>query len=311
MNPIQRVTVVGAGNMGYGFAAHFALHGTPVTLYDHHESNLDTARGRISSVLSFLDDHELAPIDPDTALTNVTLQSDLERAVDDADFVLETVSEDLDVKRHVFSNIANSAPEDAILGSNTSSLRVTDIAEGAPSHADRIVGCHWWYPPYLLDPVEVVRGAETSDETMATTVEFVEAVDRKPVVVERDVPGFIWNRIQSAVVRECMHLAAEGVASIEDIDTAVRDGYARRTSVVGPFETMDIAGLYLFRTVTAELYPDLCDDEEPNVLFDDYLDRGRGGIADGAGFHEYDETADAVTRRRDERLAALRSVYEE
>jgi 3-hydroxybutyryl-CoA dehydrogenase len=311
VNPIQRVTVIGAGNMGHGFAAHFALHGTPVTLYDHHESNLDSARGRIRSVLSFLDDRDLAPIDPDAALANVTLQSDLERAVDATDFVLETVSEDLDVKRDVFRKIGDAAPEDAILGSNTSSLRVTDIAEGAPSHADRIVGCHWWYPPYLLEPVEVVRGAETSDETMATTVEFVEVVDRKPVVVERDVPGFVWNRIQSAVVRECLHLAAEGVASIEDIDSAIRDGYARRTSVVGPFETMDIAGLELFRTVTGELYPSLCDDDEPNVLFDDYLDRGRGGIADGAGFHEYDDAPNAVTCRRDERLAALRHLYEE
>ncbi|MFH5800690.1 3-hydroxyacyl-CoA dehydrogenase family protein [Haladaptatus sp. CMAA 1911] len=309
MHPIRDVAVIGAGNMGHGFAAHFALNGRSVALYDHHESNLDSARERIRDVLSFLDERDLAPVEPEDAFSEVTYQTDLEAAVDDTDFVLETVTEDIEVKRELFQRIGEVAPKDAVLASNTSSLRVTDIADGAPSCADRIVGCHWWYPPYLLEPVEVVRGAETSDETMDRTAAFVEAVDRKPVVVERDVPGFVWNRIQSAVVRECMHLAAEGVASIEDIDTAIRDGYARRTSVVGPFETMDIAGLDLFRTVTDELYTHLCDDDEPNALFDDYLDRGRGGIADGAGFHDYD-SPDAVTRRRDERLAALRRLYE-
>lgn len=309
MQPITDVAVIGAGNMGHGFAAHFALHGNSVALYDHHESNLDSARERIRDVLSFLDERDLAPVEPEDALADVTFRTDLQEAVHDADFVLETVTEDVEVKRELFQRIGDVAPEDAILGSNTSSLRVTDIADGAPSHADRIVGCHWWYPPYLLEPVEVVRGAETSDETMDRTTAFIEAVDRKPVVVERDVPGFVWNRIQSAVVRECMHLAADGVASIEDIDTAIRDGYARRTSVVGPFETMDIAGLDLFRTVTDELYPHLCDDDEPSTLFDDYLDRGRGGVADGAGFHDYD-SPDAVTRERDERLAALRRLHE-
>ncbi|WP_231187985.1 3-hydroxyacyl-CoA dehydrogenase family protein [Haladaptatus sp. DYF46] len=309
MNPITDVAVIGAGNMGHGFAAHFALNGRSVALYDHRESNLESARERIRDVVSFLDERNLTPVESEDALADVTFRTDLEAAVRDADFVLETVTEDLEAKRKLFQRIGDVASEDAILASNTSSLRVTDIADGAPSCGDRIVGCHWWYPPYLLEPVEVVRGAETSDETMDRTAAFVEDVDRKPVVVERDVPGFVWNRIQSAVVRECMHLAAEGVASIEDIDTAIRDGYARRTSVVGPFETMDIAGLDLFRTVTDELYPHLCDDDEPSALFDDYLDRGRGGIADGAGFHDYD-SPDAVTRRRDERLAALRRLYE-
>ncbi|WP_254546886.1 3-hydroxyacyl-CoA dehydrogenase family protein [Halomarina pelagica] len=301
---MRTVTVIGAGDMGHGFAVHFALHGREVTLVDHRRSNLDEAEERIREVVEFHDEEGLAPASPDEVLDRVSFTLDRDAGVSDAEFVLETVPEDLDVKREVFESVAAAAPSDAVLASNTSGIPVTDIAAGNAA-ADRIVGCHWWYPPYLLTPVEVVRGEATSDETMDRTAAFLEDVDRTPVVVERDVPGFVWNRVQNAVVRECMHLAEEGVASVEDINAAVRDGYARRTAVIGPFETIDVGGLDLYRTVAGNLFPHLSNADEPSDLFDEYLERGRGGIEDGAGFFEYDAPASEVTRRRDEGLAAL------
>jgi 3-hydroxyacyl-CoA dehydrogenase len=306
----RTVTVIGAGDMGHGFVAHFALHGLSVTLVDHRQSNLDRARERIRAVVEFHREEGLSDAAPDEILDGVEMTLDREAGVAEADLVLETVTEDLDVKREVFESVGAAAPDDAVLSSNTSGIPITDIAEGF-DFADRMVGCHWWYPPYLLEPVEVIRGEGTSEETMARMEAFVEAVDRKPIVVERDVPGFVWNRVQSAVVRECMHIVAEGVASFEDVNTAIRDGYARRTSVIGPFETVDVAGLSLFRTVAGELYPHLCDDDEPGELFDEYIEEGRGGIEDGAGFFDYDEPAEAVTRRRDDQLAALARLFEE
>jgi 3-hydroxybutyryl-CoA dehydrogenase len=219
--------------------------------------------------------------------------------------VLETVSENLETKHAVFESAVENAPADAVLATNTSSLRVSDIAAGVSDEAHRVVGCHWWNPPYLLAPVEVVRGEATSAETVARTAEFVERAKHDPILVERDIPGFVWNRIQFAVLRECAHLVSEGVASIEDVDRAIRDGYARRTAVLGPFETADLAGLDLFATIAEELYPHLADDDAPNELFDERLVAGRGGVEDGAGFYEYDDP-DGATRRRDEGLAALR-----
>lgn len=309
--PDTRVAVVGAGDMGHGLAVHLARHDRDVTLVDHRQSNLDRARERIAEVVRFLADEGLIDATPADVVADVAFTTDRAAAVADADLVLETVTEDLAVKRDLFADLAAEAPDDAVLASNTSGIPISDVAAGAPEAADRIVGCHWWYPPYLLEPVEVVRGAATSDATMARTVAFVESVDRKPVVVERDVPGFVWNRIQFAVVRECVHLAAEGVASVADIDTAVRDGYARRTAVVGPLETVDIAGLELFETIAEDLYPHLCDDDEPGRLFEERLAAGRGGVADGAGFFEYDESPAEVTRRRDEGLAALQRTLDE
>ena len=301
---IRETAVIGAGNMGHGFAAHFALCDRDVTLIDHRQSNLDEATKRIREVVRFKTEEGLTSASPEEVLDRISFSLDRAEGVSDVDLVLETVPEDLDVKREVFASLADTTGDDTILASNTSGLPITDIAAGNAA-ADRIVGCHWWYPPYLLEPVEVVRGAATSEETMARTISFLEAIDRKPIVVERDVPGFVWNRVQNAVLRECLHLTSEGVASIEDINTAIRDGYARRTAVVGPFETVDIGGLDLYRTVASDLLPHLSNADEPSDLFDEYIDAGRGGIEDGAGFFEYDVPASEVIRRRDEGLAAL------
>jgi len=242
---------------------------------------------------------------PGAVLDQITPTTDQQDGVAFADIVLETVPEDLEIKREVFATAGTAAPDDALLASNTSGIPITEIQSAVPDHAERVVGCHWWFPPYLLKPVEVVRGARTSDRTMDRIREFVEAVDRRPITVRKDIPGFVWNRVQNAVIRECLHLLEEDVASIEDINAAIRDGYARRTSIIGPFETMDIAGVGQFRTVAEHLYPHLCSTETVHGTFDDLLAEGRTGIDAGAGFLEYDDPGGAIVRRRDARLSAL------
>lgn len=300
------VSIIGAGNMGHGFAAHFTIHGQDVTLIDHRESNLEEARERIEGVVAFLNDEGLADHDPQDVVDMIEYTTDLEGGVSAADVVLETVPEDLDLKHDVFTTVAAAAPPEAILATNTSSLPITDVAEGVPGAASRIVGCHWLYPPYLLEPVEVIRGEATADETIDRLSAFVEAVERAPIHVERDVPGFVINRFQRAVYRECLHMVEEGVASIEDINRIVRDGYAVRTAAIGPFETIDIAGLDQILTATEVIQPTLCNDTEPSRLFSEYLERGRGGIDDGAGFLDWNEPPEVITSARDRRVAAVR-----
>ena len=296
--------------MGHGFATLFAVKGQSVTLVDHRQSNLDDAAERIREVVSFLAEEGEADRDPDAVVDDTEFTTDLAAGVADADFVLESVPEDLSVKRDTYREVAEHAPDTAVLASNTSGIPITDIAAAVPDHAGRVVGCHWWYPPYLLPSVEVVRGEETTDETVGRVRDFLDAVDRKPVMVERDVPGFVWNRIQMAIFRESLHLVEEGVTSFEDIDRAIRDGYALRTAAIGPFETMDIAGLDLVRTVLGNLSPHLCDDDEASPLFEEYLEKGRGGIHDGAGFYDYDRSPGEITHDRDETVMALRRARE-
>ncbi|MFB6068608.1 MAG: 3-hydroxyacyl-CoA dehydrogenase family protein [Halobacterium sp.] len=304
------VSVVGAGTMGHGLAVQFARAGKPVTLVDHRESNLAAARDDIDDALAFLADESLLDADPDAVRDRIDDTTDAAAGVADADLVLETVSEDLDVKADVFGTFADAAPEEAVLASNTSGIPITDVGETVPAVAERVVGCHWWNPPYLMPLVEVVRGEATSDGTVERTRAFVESVDRDPIVVERDVPGFVWNRIQFAVLRECMHIVEEGVASLADVERAVRDGYALRTATVGPFETVDLSGVDLFRDIASELYPHLADDDEPSRLFDERIETGRNGVEDGAGFRDYDDPPAAVVRRRDERIAAIRRALD-
>lgn len=305
------VAIVGAGAMGGGLAVQFARTGQDVTLIDHRRTNLDAARERIRDAAAFLVEQGLFEGTADDLLERIAFTLDAADGVSSAAVVLETITEDRDAKRDLLARVAPAAPSDAVLTPNTSGIPITQIAAGVPGYADRVAGCHWWYPPYLLAPVEIVRGERTSDATIDRLRDFVEAVDRDPVLVERDVPGFVWNRVQFAVVRECLHLVEEGVASAEDVNRAVRDGYATRTAAIGPFETMDIAGLDLFETIAADLYPHLATDEVPQDSLAERVRSGNTGIDAGAGFFAYDEPPEAVTRRRDETVAAIRRAVDE
>lgn len=310
-NTIDGVSIIGAGDMGHGLAVHFAAYGHDVTLIDHRESNIERATAQMQEVTSFLDERELVDSTPEATLDRIETTLDLEAGVADNELIIESISEDLDAKQELFGRIVPAADEDAILSSNTSGIPITEIAESTPEAADRIVGCHWWFPPYLLRPVEVVRGEGTADRTVDRLASALEAVDRDPIRVERDIPGFVWNRVQFAVVRECLHLAEEGVASLSDINRAIRDGYAVRTSSIGPLETMDIVGLDLAGTVATNLYPELSDADEPQSVMTDRIEDGRTGIGAGEGFFEYDEPPEAITGRRDELVAAVREALDE
>lgn len=311
MSETHEVTIVGAGSMGHGLSVQFELSGQDVTLVDHRRRNVERARDRIRDVVSFLNERELTDRSPESVLENISFTLDVEAGVETADVVLETISEDVTAKRELFAAVDDAAPADAVLASNTSSIPIGDIAEAVPDAADRVAGCHWWYPPYLLTPVEVVRGEATTDETVDRLREFVEAVDRDPILVERDVPGFVWNRVQFAVVRECLHIVEEGIASPADVNRAIRDGYATRTAAIGPLETIDVAGVDLFETIAEGLYPELADDDEPQERFAELVRDGRTGVDAGAGFFEYDADPGEVRRRRDERVAAIREALDE
>ncbi|EMA54762.1 3-hydroxyacyl-CoA dehydrogenase NAD-binding protein [Halococcus salifodinae DSM 8989] len=294
--------------MGAGLAVQFARHGHPVTLVDHRQSNLDDAIERIVDAAELLSKESCAETTAEALLERIEFTLDREAGVSSAELVVESVSEDLAVKRELFRSIGEAAPDTAILASNTSGLRITDIAAGAERYAERIVGCHWWNPPYIMPLVELVPGEETSDATVDELESLVKSVDRTPIRLQRDAAGFVWNRIQFAVLRECIHIVDEGIASVEAVDAAVRDGYALRTATVGPFETVDISGVDLFETIGEELYPELSARQTPSERFDELLTAGREGVDAGAGFYDYDESLETVVHRRDRKIARLRNA---
>ncbi|THE65613.1 3-hydroxyacyl-CoA dehydrogenase family protein [Salinadaptatus halalkaliphilus] len=304
-DPIDAAVVVGAGTMGVGLAMQFARAGVSVTLVDHRQANLDRADEELATVTDFLEANDLLG-EPTAALERIETTLDLEAAVETERFVLETISEDLEAKRRLFERIVAAGTESTILATNTSSLRITDIAAGLSDGAARVVGCHWWNPPYLLPVVEVIPGTDTAEWVVDATAAFVQRVDRDPILVNKDVPGFVWNRIQFAVLRECLHIVESGIAAVEDVERAVRDGYATRTAVVGPFETVDISGLELFERIAAELNPELSTASDPSDLYEQHRQQGRDGVSAGAGFLRYDADRSSVLEARDERLVEIR-----
>jgi 3-hydroxybutyryl-CoA dehydrogenase len=309
---IERVTVVGAGRMGHGIALVYALDGRDVTLFDVDGEVLDSAPERVDSALStMVGAGAVDRATADAALSNLRTGSDFASAVAGADFVTEAVVEDLAVKQSVFAGLDAHAPADALLATNTSGLAIADIARDVDD-ASRVLGTHWFNPPHIVPLVEVVKGPETTDAVAGRVAALLESAGKTPVVLEREIPGFLGNRIQTAMAYEAYSLLARGVASAADIDRAVRAGFGFRLPVMGVFEKVDQSGLDVHREVERSLMADLDRGTDPNPVVSELVERGQTGWESGKGVYDWTNVdRDAAERERDAALLALRSVYEE
>jgi 3-hydroxybutyryl-CoA dehydrogenase len=302
----MRLAVVGAGIMGTGIAQVFAEAGAEVALYSRRRESLDRARARIEANLAEM--RKLGvPVDP-RALQRIRLTQDLAEAVAPADFVSENAPEDLALKQAVFRELDALASSSAVLTTNTSGLSISQIA-AATSAPERVVGLHWLNPPHLMLPVEIVKGERTSEAAMAATCELARRAGRFPIRVERDVPGFLWNRLQLSLVREALHIVEQGIATAADVDLAVQWGLGLRWAAAGPFRVVDLAGLGTFHAIAGYLYPELSAASRPQPLLEEKLGRGEAGAAAGHGFYPYPPGAhEQLIRERDARLAAFRGI---
>jgi len=307
----DRPAVVGAGVMGHGIALAFALDGRSVTLYDVDEATLAESESRVRSVLdTYVATGELDADAADAAAARIDRTTSLSAAVDDAAFVTEAVVEDLDVKRAIFGELSELADPDAVLASNTSGLSITEIAS-ATDRPERVVGTHWFNPPYVVPLVEVVRGAETSDAVVEATYEFFERLGKTPVRVEKDIPGFIGNRLQMAMAYEAFSLLDRGVASPEAIDRAIKAGFGFRLPLLGMFEKADHSGLDVHHDVVEYLLPELDRGTAPNRSLAERVEEEAYGLKTGEGVYDWtDADPETVSERRDEALLALRDLYE-
>lgn len=295
----ERVGVIGAGLMGHGIAQVCAMHGCEVRLQDVDEKVLETARSCIIKNLQLFAEEGLtdrASIDP--VLSRIKLTLDLGEAVRDVEFVVEAAPESLDLKTEIFRQMGEAAPQEAILASNTSTLSITDMAKYVENR-DRTIITHWFNPPYLVPVVEVVRGQATSDKTVQRTMDFLKAMGKEPVRVLKEVPGFLVNRIQSAMFREVLALLEAGVAEPEEIDRAVRGSFGLRLPIIGPLKTADLAGLDLWCKGMRYLYPFLDDSKEPQKVLQEKVDGGHFGKKTGKGFFEYETGPDRGLEEQD------------
>lgn len=282
---IKRIGVVGAGTMGNGIAQAGAQIGCDVVLRDIEDAFVERGIKNIDRFLSkSVEKGKLQSDEKDAILGRIKGTTDM-ADLKDADFVIEAVIEDLDLKRDVFKQLDELCRPDIVLASNTSSMSLTEIA-AATKTPERVCGMHFFNPVPLMKLVEVIRGFSTSDEAVATTTELAQKMGKVTVEVKKDSPGFIVNRIMIPHLIEAIKIVEEGIATKEDVDTAVKNGL---NYPMGPFELMDLTGIDIAYFVNEYFYKELNKESKwvsPNLL-KTMIRAGKLGRKTGAGWYDY------------------------
>ena len=285
-SPSDLLCSVGTGLMGSATAAVFAASGHPVSVWGRSEESLDRGRTAVEGALSVLEKNGLIRDSAAKALSRVLFTAGLGEAVGDASFIIESLSEDLELKRSFLAEIEDLCPPRALLASNTSGLMPTSIAERLRIPG-RFLVTHFWNPAHLIPLVEICPGKATLPETTETARGLLLSLGKKPVILRREIPGFIGNRLQFAILREAIHIVETGAASMEDVDTAMKCSLGRRLSATGPFETADLGGLDVFASVASYLFRDLSSSPEAPGLLVDRVKAGHLGAKTGEGLFQW------------------------
>jgi 3-hydroxybutyryl-CoA dehydrogenase len=307
----NRVAVIGAGLMGSGIAGEFARGGYDVALVDTHESALvKGVQGLKRSQQALVDFGRLSEHDAEEALARVKPTTNLQEACAGAAILMEAVPENMALKQDMYTRFDKYCLSDAILASNTSGLSISAIAS-ATSRPEKVVGVHFWNPPHVVPLVEVTKGDATSEATVEHMMGVCRRLGKKPIRVEHDIPGFVGNRLQYAVVREALHLLARGVASPEDIDLAMTAGPGLRYGLLGPLRTADLGGLDVFCAISEYLCADLNADSGASPVLKALVAQGKLGAKTGEGFYAYSaDELDRFLARRDRVLLGFLDVLE-
>ncbi|MEF8827093.1 MAG: 3-hydroxyacyl-CoA dehydrogenase NAD-binding domain-containing protein [Halapricum sp.] len=308
---IDDVAVIGAGVMGHGIAIEFAEAGHRVALQDLDEDALEQSEEKVRWALRTLADAGRLPEEEIPEIeSRIERTPSMAEAVDGVDFVTEAVAENLDIKKTVFEQLDQHTDDDVILATNTSGLSITEIGS-AVEQPERVVGTHYFNPPYVVPLVEVIRGDRTADEVIDITYDLMDRIGKTPVVVEKDIPGFIGNRIQLAMMYEAFSLLDRGVASAEDIDKVVKSGFGFRLPLLGIFEKTDHSGLDVHLDVQRYLVKDLDRGIDTFDLTENLVENGDYGLKTGRGIYDWsDLDSEDVYERRDRGLLDILELYE-
>ena len=306
---ISTVAVIGFGTMGQGIAQNFAEAGSVVRVVDLDTDALPRGLAQISANLCVAERHDLVQ-DPASIVARITgyAWGSLRQAVEDAELVIESVPEILDVKKEVFAAL-DDLPDDVLIGSNTSSFTVSQLAEGMATAA-RVVGVHYFNPAHLIPAVEIHHGSETSAIAIERIIAIMNGVGKVPVRVRKEIPGFIINRLTGALEREIDLLLDEGIVSPQDLDAAVKASLGFRLACIGPMEAEDFIGLDTAYRVSNNVYKGLSNATEASAELGEKVERGELGVKSGKGWYDYTGIPLAETfAKRDKKLLAQLALY--
>jgi 3-hydroxybutyryl-CoA dehydrogenase len=295
---IKNITVFGPGMMGSGIAQVFAsCEDLNVTIFirekfeydciDKIKANLNALKGK-----NIISDNEIKGI-----FERIRLTEDIEDAVKDADFVIECIPENMELKQNLFMNLEKICREDTIFATNTSVMSITEISNKV-KNKNRLVGTHFWNPPYLIPLVEVVKSDFTSNEVMDSTMELLKLAGKHPIRVNKDVPGFVANRLQHALWREAISIVERGIADAATVDEAIKYSFGLRLPKLGPIENADMVGTDLTLSIHSYILKYLENSSEPSPLLKEKVEAGDLGFKSGKGFQEW--TSEQIEKENDE-----------
>lgn len=300
---IRNIAVLGTGTMGHGIALLSAKAGLNVKMYGRSDESLDRGMSSIISSLNRLTiQGTFSEMECQDIISRIRGVKTLEEAADGADFIIESVAENLELKQDIFRKLDFLCTPEVILASNTSGLSPSEIAN-VTTHPERVVIAHFWNPPQLISLVEVVPGEKTSKETVDITSEWIDFIGKKSVKMEKECLGFIGNRLQLALLREAMYIVEQGWAKPEEVDKAMEYGHGRRLSVTGPLCSADLGGLDIFNNISSYLFKDLCNYTEPSALLNEKVKESKLGTKSGEGFYKW--TKEDIESKQKERTEVL------
>jgi 3-hydroxybutyryl-CoA dehydrogenase/5-formyl-3-hydroxy-2-methylpyridine 4-carboxylate dehydrogenase len=301
---MSKAAVIGLGTMGPGIAATLARAGYTVSTYDADAGQRAKAKAGFDIATTVLGSLGV-PEQPHAA---ITVSETLADCVKGADLAIENVSEKLEVKIAVFREIEAAVSRDCIIASDTSGIPITRIQEGV-STPERVIGMHWSNPPHIIPMIEVIPGARTDPKITEKMTAIVKEIGHLPVLIKKDVPGFVENRVLYSIMRECVDLVEQGVIEPEALDTCVSWGIGYKLAVVGPMALLDMAGLDIYQAVSSYLNKELCTRGDTAGYVTGKTKQGRLGMKTGGGIFDYTpERIDALRAERARKLVAVRKA---
>jgi len=306
---VKTIAVAGMGTMGRGIIQSIATAGYEVKCYDVNEIELKRSIPLIEAMQQVLVKAGMLTSDAaKESIKRIRTFQDLTECLENAQLVIEVIPEILDAKLSFYNQIDKISEPNVIFASNTSGLSITQLAK-ATNRQDKVAGFHFWNPAHLMPLIEVTKGEKTSDDTAELLLSFAQRLGKKPILVRREVPGFIGNRLQYAVLREALYLVQTGVATPEDVDIAMKAGPGIRYSFLGPFETADLGGIDVFTNICKYLFKDLSSDDKPSSYMTNLVKSGNLGVKSGQGFYEYNnKTLIELLSERDRKLIKILSA---
>ncbi len=305
---IKRAALIGLGTMGPGIAARLARGGLDVAAYDIAASATEKAKATLDIASGILD--QLGIEVPSDGSGSVRFSESLADAVDGADLVIENVPENIAIKAETYHAIDKLVGASVIVASDTSGIPITRL-QAHISHPERMVGMHWSNPPHIVPMIEVIAGEKTAPGTVAAIRDLIRSIGLLPVVVKKDVPGFVENRVLYALLREAVDLVERGVIEPEDLDACVSWGIGYKIAVIGPMALLDMAGLDIYKSVSSFLNADLCKRDDVAPMVAERAQASKFGIKSGEGIFSYSpEQAGALQAERAHKLVAIRRILE-